>query len=149
MTIREQIIDNLTRRLEAIVAGKKIGSYTCEATPKGVHPWRKVPITPAECPAICLYDTKAIQAEEQPHGFHDYLLTIEITGVVTEKTLASVARGLLADIVNTVYADYTCGGLTMDLNVIDQNLDRVVVGETFVGLNATLVVKYRAPYGRI
>lgn len=147
-TIREQILDNLTARLEAIRTGGDLGDYTFVTSIKGVHPWRKVELLPADCPAICLYDTEA-DAVEGYVGEDTYDLKIEIVGLVSNKADMTTIRGLLSDIVAACKADIYCAGLTRELSITKQNLAREVVGDIISAAEVGLSVTYAAPHGRI
>lgn len=152
-SIRQQIVDAVTARFGLIASGYQFplpaGVYDCVSSPLGVHLWRRVPFSVAQVPALAIWDTDSILADDGPIGMHQHLLTVDILAMVTGSAAIDSARGMMADIVAAVGSDPRWGGLATWTDVGAEEIDLQQAGDVVAGGRITLKITYRTPLWRI
>lgn len=146
-SIRQQIVDAIETRLGQIAVGKvwtlEDGStHTCTVASKGVYPWRKVPFSPTQLPAIAIYDGGST-LEDGPIGSFSHALEVSIVGYIASSSPVNTARELAADILAAVGSDHRWGGLAQWSYVESLPLDIEPAGDVVAAGEIKLTVHYR------
>lgn len=145
--VRQQILDAIETRLKLIVAGKvwtlpDSTTRTSVTTVKDVYPWRKVPLTPALCPAIAIYDTTS-NLEDGTFGSFNHALEISIIGFIASSSPISAARELASDILACIGSDHRWSGLARWSEIQNMPLDMEQAGDVVAAGEIKLTVHYR------
>jgi hypothetical protein len=127
-TIRQQIIDAVTARLEGIL-------------PSGVYPWRKVPFSKAQVPAIAFWDTESILGEGTMQSFA-HRLTVTVIGVFAASATMDDARSRQGEILAAIGSDMTWGGLAAWTEVTAQDVSLQQAGDIVTGCELILTIVY-------
>jgi hypothetical protein len=151
-SLRQQIVDAITSRLQEIRIGKVYqlpdGPYTCENDIKGVYPWRKVPFSKAEIPAIKLDDTSA-ETSAGPASQHQHKLTFSLEVIVAGSSSASTVRSILADVVAAIGSDPKWNRLAFWTELDGHNIDVEQAGDIIAGAQLQITVTYRTSLWRM
>lgn len=151
-SVRQQIVDAIAARLVQIAPGKvwslPDGPYTCTSAPKSVTPWRRVPYSPAQVPAIAFWDADSAHGEP-PLAHHEHRLGITIVGFVAGNAAIDTVRALLADMVAAVGSDPRWGGLADWTEIDSQDIDVEQAGDVIAGCQISITVVYRTRLWRM
>lgn len=153
-SIRQQIIDALAARLATIGPATTFtlsdGPYTCGTTlgGGGVVGWRKVAVSPAQCPAINFYDDD-VEITGNPIGHHEHRMTVTIVGLLAGSDGLEDGRQLMADIVAVIGSDPRWGGLANWTDIEQQNISMEQMGDICVGCDIRIAITYRTTLWRM
>lgn len=138
---RASLVNAIEARLKTI---KKTGGYATDAG-NHVFTWRKTPVTVKETPCILLYDNAAESSDDADTiGGRLHNLTVTIIGMTSNKTSASQARSLLADIFKAVGTDNgSFGGAANWSDPVAHEINLETDGDVTAAAKVTLQVAYR------
>lgn len=151
-SIRQQIVDAIQLRLGTIMQGQSFtlpdGLYVCQNSIAGVYPWRKTPFSTREVPAIEFWDASAeVSPSESSRQEHELHIGLQI--LVAEKTPASTARSILADVTACIGSDARWGGLARWTNITGHGLVVEKAGDVIAAAQLSFTVIYRTPLWRL
>lgn len=153
MSFRQSIVDAIATRFGLIHAGHVFslndGDYTCASTPLSVTPWRRVPYSTAQVPAIAFWDTTQSPGPEAPIGMTEHRLEIPVVGWVAGSSAETTARSMLSDIYAAVGSDPRWGGLAKWTEVQDQTINVDQEGDVVAGCELKLIVVYETTLWRM
>lgn len=149
MSIRQNIIDAIAARLGLIASGHVFtletgGSYTCATSPAVVAVWRKTPFTPAQFPAVGIWDTRSTLDREGIVGAFTHLLEVSIVGFLASSAPIGTARDLQADIVAAIGSDPRWSGLADETIVEELPMDAAQGGDIVAAVEIRVTIRYRA-----
>lgn len=152
-SVRQQIVDAIEARLKLIVSGKIWTlpdglTHTCTTNVAGVYPWRKVPFSVAQLPAIGFWDTTS-GLEDGTFGSFNHALEVNIVGFVSGSSSVNAARELNADILAAVGSDHRWNGLARWTEVQNMPLDMEQAGDVVAAGEIKLTVHYRTGLWKI
>ena len=149
---RQQLVNAIAARLATIAPGVVFqlsdGPYTCQSTIKGVYPWRKVPFSKAEVPAIKMDDADA-KTTPGPSTMHEHKLAVDLEVHTLGATAASVVRAIMADIVAAIGSDPRWGRLAYWTDLDSHTIDVEQAGDIIGAAQINITVTYRTPLWRM
>lgn len=152
MSIRQQLIDAIESRLRQIAPGKVFtlpgGPYSCSSSIKDVCPWRKVPFSLNQVPAIAFWDTDA-GVTPGPSTQHEHKLKIELEGHVAGGTPADTARVIMNDVIACIGSDPKWSNLARWTDIDSHEISVEQSGDTIAGIMINFTITYRTPLWRI
>lgn len=145
-SVRQQIVDALETRLSLITVGKVWTltsgvTHTCTTAISGVYPWRKLPFTPAQLPAIAFWDSDSTLGDGALSLF-THKLDIDIIGYLTATAPIDGARALSADIIAAIGSDPRWGGLARYSEITANSLDQQDGGDVVAAAQLKLTIDY-------
>ena len=151
-SIRQQIMDAIVTRLGLIAPDYQFtlpdGVHTCGSTVAGGYPWRKVPFSKTQVPALALWDTEA-ETAPGPSTQHEHSLELEIAGYLAGGSSITAARTLMADVTACVGSDPRWGGLARWTDIDSSTVDVEQAGDTIAAVQILCTITYRTPLWRM
>lgn len=157
--IRDQLVDAVKDRFGLIAPGHVFqlpdGPHTCsmylvqapDGSP-GVYPWRKVPFSVQQVPAIAFWDTTD-EVNPGPSTQHEHRVAFEAEIHIAGSTVATVARAMIADALAAIGSDPRWGGLARWTEIDSYTLAIEQAGDIVAGIQLRFTIIYRTPLWRM
>lgn len=150
--IRQQLVDAIETRLGLIAPGHVFqlpsGPHVCDNNILGVYPWRKVPFSQAQIPAIAFWDADA-PVQPGPVSQHEHSLKIALEVHVAGNTAATTARSIMQDILAAIGSDPRWGNLARWTDIDSHEIAVDQAGDVIAGVSINFTVTYRTALWRM
>jgi hypothetical protein len=150
-SVRQQIVDAVKTRLNAVVKNGKVTvnnvEHTYSFTPGTVDVWRDTPLGDEELPAINLRDGAAETGGEAEIGRLEHLLPLAITIAMAGDSSPDTVRAAALDVVKALGSNYTLSGLLHRLRLTAHEIDVDRQNKRLAVATVNFIAHYRTlPY---